>query len=242
MRILVTAGPTHEYLDDVRFLSNPSSGKLGYAIARAAARRDHAVALVSGPVTLQPPTGVPLIPATSATEMHRAVMRRFRLCDALFMTAAVGDFRPRVRVRGKIKKDEKRALTLRLVPNPDILAECGRRKKRRQILVGFALESANVAQTAPLSGRAVTADRPAERNAVLQKTIAFAKGKLARKNLDFIFLNSPTTFRAEGISGLLLSSAGDAQFVCNVPKTRFATRLVRLVERLWAATGSGSEF
>jgi phosphopantothenoylcysteine synthetase/decarboxylase len=233
MRILVTAGPTHEYIDDVRFISNPSSGMMGYAIARAAVRRGHAVTLVSGPVALRPPSGVFHVSVTSATEMHRAVLRYFPRCDSLMMTAAVGDFRPRVRVTGKIKKDGRRALNLRLVRTPDILADCGRFRRKEQVLVGFAVESMKPART-PSTMRCGMATRQRGRDGLFQAAIVNARAKLARKKLDFIFLNSPDAFRAKYVTGLLMSASGVTRYVRNVAKSRLATRLVLMAEKLFA--------
>ncbi|MDQ7779879.1 MAG: phosphopantothenoylcysteine decarboxylase, partial [Planctomycetota bacterium] len=141
MRVLVTAGPTHEYIDDVRFISNPSSGQMGYAVAAAAVRRGHDVVLISGPSMLRPPRAMRVVGVVSAREMLKATLEHFGQCDCLIMTAAVGDYRPESRVFGKIKKEARDTLVLRLVRNPDILAECGRRRKRGQVLIGFALES-----------------------------------------------------------------------------------------------------
>ncbi len=169
MRVLVTAGPTREYLDAVRFLSNASSGKMGFACAAAAARAGHDVTLVTGPVALADPAGVRTIRVVSADEMYRAVMKAYPKIDAAIMTAAVGDYRPAERVAGKLKKSAG-TLTLRLVRTRDILKEMGRKKGRR-ILVGFALE--------------------------VQDAIHQALLKYKKKNLDFVVLNTPRTFAAD---------------------------------------------
>jgi len=168
MNILVTAGPTREHLDAVRFLSNASSGRMGFACARAARRAGHRVTLVTGPVELPDPPGVRTVRVTSALEMRRAVLRAFPGADAVIMTAAVGDYRPARRFRGKLKKSA-RSLSLRLVRTPDILKALGARKGRR-LLVGFALEVAD-----------------AEREALR---------KAREKNLDYVVLNSPRAFGA----------------------------------------------
>src|SRR5436189_33002 len=138
MRVLVTAGPTREYLDAVRFLSNASSGKMGFACATAAARAGHDVTLITGPVALPDPAGIRTVRVTSADEMYRAVMKAYPRIDAAIMTAAVGDYKPAERFTGKLQKQAE-TLTLRLVRTRDILKEMGRRKGSR-ILVGFALE------------------------------------------------------------------------------------------------------
>ncbi len=169
MRILVTAGPTREYLDAVRFISNASSGKMGFACAAAAARAGHEVTLVTGPVALPDPSGVRTVRVTSAEEMYRAVMRAYPRIDAAIMTAAVGDYRPAERIAGKLKKSSG-TLALRLVRTRDILREMGRRKGRR-VLVGFALE--------------------------VQDAVHEALLKYKKKNLDYVVLNTPRTFAAD---------------------------------------------
>ena len=169
MRVLVTAGPTREYLDAVRFLSNASSGKMGFACAAAAARAGHDVTLVTGPVALPDPAGVRTIRVVSADDMYRAVMKAYPRTDAAIMTAAVGDYRPAERVAGKLKKSAE-TLTLRLVRTRDILKEMGRKKGRR-VLVGFALE--------------------------VQDAVHQALLKYKKKNLDYVVLNTPRSFAAD---------------------------------------------
>lgn len=147
IRVLITAGPTHEDLDPVRFLGNRSSGRMGYAIASQALRRGAEVTLVSGPVQLPAPVGVELIPVRSAREMHEAVMSRFERFDVLIMAAAVADYRPKHAQPQKIKKGG--SLQLELVRNPDILADVGaKRSQRPAVLVGFALETENLEKAA----------------------------------------------------------------------------------------------
>jgi len=169
VRILVTAGRTREYLDAVRFLSNASSGKMGFACATAAARAGHEVTLITGPVALPDPAGVRTVRVTSADDMYRAVMKAYPRINAAIMTAAVGDYRPAERFAGKLKKKAE-TLTLRLVRTRDILKEMGRRKGDR-ILVGFALE--------------------------VQDAIHQALLKYKKKNLDYVVLNTPRTFAAD---------------------------------------------
>ncbi len=138
-RILVTAGPTQEPLDPVRFISNPSSGKMGYAIARIAEHRGADVTLIAGPVNLPKPYKVEVIRVRTAAEMADAVFQRFDNADVIVKTAAVSDYRPHTTAPQKIKKGEEE-LILKLVKNQDILKELGRRKTN-QILVGFAAET-----------------------------------------------------------------------------------------------------
>lgn len=139
-RLVVTAGPTREFFDPVRFMSNPSSGKMGFAIAAAAQERGAQVTLIHGPVALTPPPGVKAVPITSAREMYEAVLQELPETDVLIKAAAVADFRPSTTREQKVKKDEAQ-LTISLARNPDILSEAGRRKKPGQVLVGFAAES-----------------------------------------------------------------------------------------------------
>lgn len=160
-QFIVTAGPTREELDPIRFLSNHSSGKMGYAIARSAWRRGARVLLVTGPTCLEAPWGVETVTVGSAGEMREAVLKRVESSSIIVKAAAVADYRPARRVVGKIKKTTD-ALTLDLVKNPDILAELGSVKGDR-ILVGFAAETESLQENA-------------------------AK-KLAEKNLDMVVAN-----------------------------------------------------
>ena len=138
MRILVTAGPTREFFDSVRFISNPSSGRMGYAIAAEAARRGHEVLLVSGPVEQAVPEGVEVVRVVSADEMFAAATSLFEKCHAAVMTAAVCDYRPARRREHKMKK-QNRVRAVRLMPTRDICAHLGEIKGDR-IVVGFAME------------------------------------------------------------------------------------------------------
>ncbi|HVO30934.1 MAG TPA: bifunctional phosphopantothenoylcysteine decarboxylase/phosphopantothenate--cysteine ligase CoaBC [bacterium] len=161
VRVLVNAGPTREFLDAVRFLSNPSSGKMGFAVAAEAALRGANVTLVAGPTDVPTPPGVKVVRVTSAEEMLRACAKAFATAEIFVATAAVSDFRPRRRVKGKVKK-ESAELTLELERTPDILATLAAKKGRR-FVVGFAAETDDV--------------------------IGYARGKLRRKNLDLVVAN-----------------------------------------------------
>ncbi|WP_298439867.1 bifunctional phosphopantothenoylcysteine decarboxylase/phosphopantothenate--cysteine ligase CoaBC [Geobacter sp.] len=145
-RFLVTAGPTREEIDPVRFVSNHSSGKMGYAIARAAWRRGAEVALVSGPTCLENPWGIETVRVESAVEMRDAVMARLPACTVVVKAAAVADYRPATRSAGKIKKGAE-TMVLELEKNPDILAEVGRAKGDR-VVVGFAAETGELLENA----------------------------------------------------------------------------------------------
>ena len=160
-KVLVTAGGTEEPLDPVRFLGNRSTGRMGYAIAEAAARRGAETILVTGPTGLDIPAGVRTIKVRSAREMEQAVLEEYDSTDVVIKAAAVADYRPKETSSQKIKKSDGE-LTLTLVRNPDILYELGQRKKH-QILVGFAAETNDLE--------------------------AYAKKKLEKKNLDFIVAN-----------------------------------------------------
>ena len=161
-RVLVTAGPTREHFDPVRFLSNPSTGTMGFAVAAEAARRGADVTLVAGPVALPTPDGVRRIDIVSADDLYTAALREAEAADLVVMTAAVADYAPVERHAHKVKKEDGDQ-TLALRRTPDTLAELGRRKRSDQTLVGFAME---------------TTDGEAH-----------ALGKLERKRLDFIVLN-----------------------------------------------------
>ena len=167
-RILVSAGPTQEAIDPVRYITNRSSGKMGYAIAQAAACRGASVTLVSGPVSLPAPREVELVRVVSSQEMFRAVNGQFDHCDALIMAAAPADFTPANRANQKIKK-QGQGMELSLVNTRDILEAVGARKGKR-VLMGFAAESQDLAKN--------------------------AQQKLLRKNLDFIAANDITSKEA----------------------------------------------
>jgi phosphopantothenoylcysteine decarboxylase / phosphopantothenate---cysteine ligase len=183
--ILVTAGPTHEPIDAVRFLGNRSSGKMGYAIATEAARRGARVTVVAGPVALPDPAGIELLHVETSTEMADAVFGRYEGVDAVVMAAAVADFRPDSSIEGKIKKDAG-SLELTLERTVDILATLGKRKEN-QILVGFAAETDNV--------------------------LSEGRRKLTEKNLDLLVANevgrAGTGFGSERNRAAILDATGD---------------------------------
>jgi phosphopantothenoylcysteine decarboxylase/phosphopantothenate--cysteine ligase len=183
--ILVTAGPTREALDPVRFLTNRSSGKMGYSLAEAALRRGARVILVSGPTDLKIPESAEWIPVNTAEEMHRAVRERAPESDIVVMAAAVADYRPAAAQASKIKRGDG-PFTLELEPTPDILAELGREKASR-ILIGFAAET----------------DRLAEN----------ARAKLARKGADMIVANDVTQEGAgfDGDTNIVTLFVGDGR-------------------------------
>lgn len=143
-RIMITAGPTLEYIDPVRFFSNPSTGKMGYALAAMARCRGAEVVLVSGPVNLRAPSGVEVIKVTTAEQMLDACLSNLDRADAVIKAAAVGDYRSPVMLEHKIKRERAATMTLELVSNPDIAAEISKRKRPDQVLVGFAAETDDI--------------------------------------------------------------------------------------------------
>jgi len=167
LKLLITAGPTCEDIDEVRFITNRSSGRMGYAVAIEAVRRGHRAELVSGPVSMETPAGVALTRVRSAEEMLAACRRLFPDCDALVMAAAVADYRPVERVPGKIRKSPGE-LQLRLERTPDVLAELAGGRRPGQVLVGFALEATDIYESR-----------------------SSAEGKLADKDMDLVVLNGP---------------------------------------------------
>ncbi|MFQ6036856.1 MAG: phosphopantothenoylcysteine decarboxylase, partial [Sedimentisphaerales bacterium] len=146
MHFLITAGGTREYIDPVRFITNASSGKMGYALARAAVKCGHKVTLISAS-DLQPPMGIGFVGARSTAEMFEAVKKHFPKCDCLIMAAAVADYTPVHPAKTKIRKSNKH-LTIKLKPTADILKWAGKHKKKNQILVGFALEDKKLRERA----------------------------------------------------------------------------------------------
>ena len=146
IRCLITAGPTREFLDPVRFISNPSTGKMGYALAKAAVKLGWSVDLVTGPVSLEDPLGCVMYPVVSADEMFNQVDALFEACDILIMAAAVSDYRPIAVSSKKIKKDKKNE-SIELIKTDDILLKMSERKKS-QFIVGFAAETENLEENA----------------------------------------------------------------------------------------------
>jgi len=209
-RILVTAGPTYEAIDPVRFVGNRSSGKMGFALANAAAQRGAEVTLIAGPVTRETPRNVKRINVESSQEMLKAVLAHARKTDAVIMSAAVADFTPVSPATQKIKKQLKnKTLEIRLKATPDILATLGK-KKRNLILVGFALETNN--------------------------GLAGAKEKLQKKNLDLIVLNSLSeenrVFDSEDNTVTILDQLGKVEHVPKMSKRDVANKVLDKIKSL----------
>ncbi len=200
---LITAGPTREYLDPVRFFSNPSTGRMGYALARAARDRGAEVILVSGPVALRAPRGVKLVRVGSAEEMRREVMRRRMRADVIIMAAAVADYRPEKRLPRKMKKGS-RQIDVRMVKTVDILAELGRKKGSR-VLAGFAAETGD--------------------------PVREAARKLGEKNLDMIVANDVSRpdagFASDYNRAVIMDRAGNVARLQRMRKDALAAIIVR---------------
>jgi phosphopantothenoylcysteine decarboxylase/phosphopantothenate--cysteine ligase len=215
LKLLVTAGPTREPLDPVRFLSNRSSGRMGYAIAEAAAGRGAAVTLISGPTALSDPAGCEVVRVETTEQMYEEVIGRFAQYNLLIAAAAPADYALAVVAQQKLKKaPEGRTLDLR--PTPDALAECGRRRKPGQFLVGFAAETENL--------------------------LAGAREKLRAKHLDLIVANdvsrSDVGLASDRNAGHLIFADGEPIELPAMDKAAFAHRLLdAIVERLGSAAG-----
>jgi len=205
IRCLITAGPTREFIDPVRFISNPSTGKMGFALAEAALAAGWNVDLVAGPVALEEPDGAILYPVVTAEEMFHQVDALFDACDVLIMTAAVCDFRPVTQHVHKEKKDDA-SMTIEFERTTDILKTMTARKAH-QTVVGFAAETKDV--------------------------VTYAKNKLESKNLDFIVANEVgqpgTGFAAETNEVLLIAADGSSVKLGPASKTAIAKELIQLV-------------
>jgi len=211
LRILVTAGPTIEAIDPVRYITNRSSGKMGYALARAARLRGAAVTLVSGPTSLKPPAGVTLEKVKATEEMKQAVMRHRNKCDVIIKAAAVLDYRPREKAVQKIKKEAWNQ-SLDLVRTPDILAELGRAKgDSRYLLVGFAAETEDL--------------------------LANAREKLEKKNLDMIVANDVSRgdagFETDTNLVRIIYRDGQIEELPMMTKHEVADHLLDRIKKLW---------
>lgn len=209
MRILVTAGPTREYIDPVRYISNASTGKMGFALAESGRDRGHRITLVHGPVALTPASGISVLPVVSAADMLEVCLRVWDEQDALLMTAAVADYTPSSPFAHKIKKSS-REKALPLSPTADVLATLAASRPPGRVVIGFALE-----------------DRNARRN---------AQAKLEHKKLDAIVLNWPANIGSDRAAVEVLTLGGEWQTWRATTKTLLATRLIRLTETLYATS------
>jgi phosphopantothenoylcysteine decarboxylase/phosphopantothenate--cysteine ligase len=213
LQFLITAGGTREYIDPVRFISNASSGKMGYELARAAAAAGHKVTLITRPSCLSAPAGVRIVNVETSAEMFGEVRKCFGKSDCLIMAAAVSDYAPIRAVRLKMKKGNK-TITLKLKPTPDILKWAGVHKKvkskkekgKKQIVVGFALE-----------------DKDLRSN---------AERKMRDKNLDMIVANTPAAIGSDSCEVWVKGISSQWRRVPRAPKWMVARRLIRLIEQL----------
>lgn len=211
-KVLVTAGPTREHLDPVRYISNPSTGRQGLEVARAARARGAEVTLILGPTHLQPPEGVKTVAVTSAEEMYQAVMAEASDADAVIKAAAVSDFRPVECAQQKVKKNGSLEENCRLEATKDILAELGRQKDRR-ILIGFAAETESLLDN--------------------------ARQKLKKKNLDMLVANdvgrSDTGFASDTNQVHFINSEGEVENLPLMSKREVADllceRLAQMLKR-----------
>jgi phosphopantothenoylcysteine decarboxylase/phosphopantothenate--cysteine ligase len=204
MHFLITAGGTREYIDPVRFISNASSGKMGYTLAQAAVKAGHKVTLISAPTSLWPPKGVKLIKTVSADDMFKAVKDNFGKCDCLIMAAAVSDYKPFRKSKVKIKKSAK-DLIIKLKPTVDILKWAGKNKKKNQVIVGFALEDKNLRKN--------------------------AERKLKEKKLDMIIANRPSAIGAEKSKIEIKPSGARWIKLADAEKAKSAGKILKYINR-----------
>ena len=212
IKILISAGPTREPLDPVRFISNYSTGTFGFEIAHQAKIRGHKVTLISGPTYLKEPAGVKFSKVETALEMKRALLREFKSSDCLIMNAAVCDYRP-LRFFSKKMKKGRKSFDIRLIENPDILKELGKFKKNK-LLVGFAVETEHV--------------------------IKNAFRKLKEKKLDLIIATAVNKFHSpfgsRRINAYIMDKQNGYQKVLDATKREFAQKLLDRIEGLWYTT------
>jgi phosphopantothenoylcysteine decarboxylase/phosphopantothenate--cysteine ligase len=216
-KILITAGPTEEPLDPVRFITNLSSGKMGYALAKVARRHGAQVTLITGPTNLSLPSVENIIKVRTAQEMHKAVIDNYKKSTVIIKAAAVADYRPKIFVKEKIKKDNK-PRAIELERNPDIIAEIGQNKKNI-VLVGFAMETKNL--------------------------LANAREKLKKKNMDLIVANSlreeGAGFQTDTNKITIIDREGDVQSLPVMTKIEAAEKILEKVEELLKKKGGSKK-
>jgi len=206
-RVLITAGPTREHLDPIRFLSNASSGAMGFALAGAARSLGADVTVVSGPTALRAPRGVAVVPVVTALEMRRETLKRSRAAALVIGAAAVSDWRFAGELKHKLKRKPGK-LRLTLVPNPDIIKDAASRRRPGQVFVGFALET--------------------------RRAVEHARAKLAGKGLDLVVANGPANL-ASGRASATLVARDSVRSIPEGAKARVARAIVaeavKLLER-----------
>jgi phosphopantothenoylcysteine decarboxylase/phosphopantothenate--cysteine ligase len=205
MKFLITAGGTREYIDPVRFISNASSGRMGYALARAALKAGHKVTLITAAASQPVPSASEIVKVETAAEMFEEVRKHFKRCDCVIMAAAVADYTPAYPAKTKIKRAGKH-LSIKLKPTVDILKWAGKRKKKGQIVVGFALEDKNLR--------------------------ANAEKKLKEKNLDMIIANTPAAIGADRSTVQIKMPNCKWLRFPQVTKTIIARRIIREAESI----------
>jgi len=204
-KVLVTAGPTRESIDPVRFVSNASSGRMGYALARAARRRGAEVVLVSGPSFLSVPADITFVKVVSAEEMRDACVRYFPQSTLVVMAAAVADYRPRKSSPTKVKKEEK-TITVEMERTRDVLKYMGKNRKEGQLLIGFALETEDLEEN--------------------------ARRKLKEKNLDLVVANTPWALDREVNEVTIINREEEVEKLPPMAKEEIADRIFDLALRL----------
>jgi len=209
MQIVVTAGPTREAIDPVRFITNHSTGTMGYAITEEAIERGHRVVLISGPTDLARPKGATVVPVVSALEMQSAVRKHVRKADCIIMAAAVSDFRPQAHMKKKLKR--KVAMqSIKICKNPDILKELGQNKGGR-FVVGFCMET--------------------------EQLLENAKAKMKEKRADILVANKiskeASPFGAGKTEVILLQKGVKSLVVKNAKKPKIARILLEKIEQMW---------
>ena len=202
MKIVITAGGTREYIDPVRFISNASTGKMGYALVKAAAAAGHNVTLITAPRGLEKPAGVEVVDVVTSCDMFEAVKAAFGCADCLIMAAAVSDYRPQTVADKKIKKAQSQ-LTITLEPTIDIIKWAGENKSR-QIIVGFALEDTDLLKN--------------------------AEAKMRAKNMDIIVANSPEAISADASQVYIKTRGNDWISLPQADKHATAKRIIEMIE------------
>ena len=208
LKILITAGPTIEYIDPVRFISNLSTGKMGYEIAKAAKRKKSKVTLISGPTAIVPPQGIKIIKVNTASEMQKEVKKELKKANVLIMASAVCDFKPAVFSVKKLKSTKKKIL--KLVQNPDILKSLSKKERIKKLIVGFALETNNL--------------------------ILNASKKMKQKGMDMVVANkvsktcSPFGKGAKDI--VLIDRTGNVKKLYKMEKSAIASAILDTIEEL----------
>ncbi len=206
LTFLITAGPTQEPIDPVRYISNHSSGKMGYALAEEVIKLGHRVLLITGPTALTPPKKAQVISVVTALDMYGAVIKHYKKADIIIMVAAVADYRP-IKIAGQKIKKNKSSMTLNLIKNPDILKILGQKKNKEQILVGFAAET--------------------------QSVIKYAQKKLVEKNCDWMIANNVSQkgigFGSKHNELTLLSKKGEVLNLRRDTKKNLAKKIIKIL-------------